>query len=248
MNLRDISGSMIAEVLDLAVLDSMLAPLRESDASYFSYHSLAIAPQDYMAPIMLSTLGNNLWTTYTTKNFHLVDPSVTRVAARSTPCDFNDMRTDPMAKLFYQKFMRDRHLGTNGIHIPVSNSSLRAGIVTIAYKCDNTAWKAKKEIWMSRWVSVARAFDGAFLSMVKVDLGLPPKEVPVNLNDVEKTIVQLIVNGKSAPEISKVMNRSEETIKTYIKDIRSRFNAPNTASLAAIAIHFGLAQVEITPV
>lgn len=239
---------MIAEVLDLAVLDSMLAPLRESDASYFSYHSVAVALHENMAPVTLTTLGNNLWTTYTTKNYQLVDPAVTKVASRSVPCDFNDMRGDPSAKTFYQKFMRDRHLGTNGIHIPVSGSPLRVGVVTIAYRCDATAWKAKKEIWLSRWMAVARAFDQAFLTMMGVDGEVVAgKEVPVALNEVEKTILQHIVNGKSAPEISKVMNRSEETIKTYIKDIRSRFNAPNTASLAAIAIHFGLAQVDYSP-
>lgn len=64
--------------------------------------------------------------------------------------------------------------------------------------------------------------------------------MPIAFTDREKTIVHMVIEGKTSNEIAASLNLSPETIKWYRKRLLSKFEVKNFASLVSVLKERGL--------
>lgn len=78
------------------------------------------------------------------------------------------------------------------------------------------------------------------ISLLDIHFLLPAASKDEGLDDVDITILQLLVEGSSTKEIASASNLSYRTIEHRIENLKSRFGARNIAHLAVLSVSAGL--------
>lgn len=60
------------------------------------------------------------------------------------------------------------------------------------------------------------------------------RTIEVNVTDLEKSVVKLLADGCTVPEIAKALALNSRTLETRVSNIRERYTARNIAHLVAI--------------
>ena len=91
------------------------------------------------------------------------------------------------------------------------------------------------------WVVVSPAMAPRFMadSIQPSEKGAGVTEIDTQLTAREQDVLKLVANGMSNAEIGGDLNVSENTVKTYVKNVRGKLHMKNRAEAAAYASRLG---------
>ena len=68
----------------------------------------------------------------------------------------------------------------------------------------------------------------------------PPEDPLDQLSQREQTVLRLVAGGRSNKEIGLALDRTENTVKTYVREILSKLNVADRTQAALLAVRYGL--------
>ena len=91
------------------------------------------------------------------------------------------------------------------------------------------------------WVVVSPAMAPRFMadSIQPSEKGAGVAEIDTQLTALEQDVLKLVPSGMSNAEIGGDLNVSENTVKTYVKNVRGKLHMKNRAEAAAYASRLG---------
>ena len=136
------------------------------------------------------------------------------------------------SKIGKKIFEESKNFGfTNGIAFPVSTDVGSLGIVSLGV--DEVNFE-KKTLAMIQTVS-----KHTYLHLVKLS-NFKATNSASSFTKRETEIMHLVSQGKTNGEIAKILNLSDETIKSYLKLVSQKLNTVNRAHAVSEAIRKGL--------
>lgn len=72
----------------------------------------------------------------------------------------------------------------------------------------------------------------------------PPEDPIALLSQREQAVLRLVAGGRSNKEIGLALELTEQTVKTYIRDILNKLNVADRTQAALLAVRYGLVRQE----
>lgn len=214
------------------VVDRLDCELRK-----FGFHAWLITglpnPGDRIDPLMMLNGWPPGWTElYTQHNLVQNDPVVAHCFRSNAPFEWIDAPydsvTNPRAKEVMDRATDFRM--NRGFCVPIHTSEGFQAVVTMAGDVVDLEGQAKRALHLMALYSHGKAVELC---------GQRKFPKPKLLTKREREILQWTAIGKTAWEVSQILNISEETVVSHVKAAAAKFDTPNRVATVVAALRRG---------
>jgi LuxR family transcriptional regulator, quorum-sensing system regulator BjaR1 len=186
-------------------------------------------PGEQMRDKMLLNGWHPEWSRrYLEGNYALQDPVAQQCFRSITPFEWKDAAYDPIAQPQAKAVMqgaREFHM-INGLCVPIHTMNGFQAVVSMGGEHIDVSGDAKRAIHLISIYAHAKA----------VDVVHPSRRRQRLLTDREREIMSWTAAGKSAWDISQILNISEFTVKQHLKAVARKFDTPNKTAAVVAAL------------
>ncbi|MBB5573738.1 MULTISPECIES: helix-turn-helix transcriptional regulator [Rhizobium] len=210
----------------------------------FDFYGLLKQPRPNTDPmtVMLAGRWPDKWPlTYVSKKYLLVDPTIRYLGRAQRPFRWREamsaLKGDPLRRRMEQMMADARANGLiDGYIFPIYGRSGLLGSMTIG---GNVVDLSPVEI--SLFEAVAKKAFWRLLELRNEAHSLEqPSTIDVKLTRRETEVLNLLAEGMTSMEISRMLKISNHTVDWYMNSIQDKLNAKNRQHIVAIAFRNGL--------
>ena len=217
-------------VTEAADTQAAVHALRQSFAdAHVTFHLAQTVGDRFDAPFVRTTYPAEWVSRYLLRGYVNVDPVVAAGFDRSLPFEWSELEAGPGAIEMMQDAVL-HGIGTQGYSVPVLDRFGRRALFSVNAAMNPTDWDAFVSERRVELHDVAHALHRRAVRELYGDENIP------QLSAREREVLLWTARGKDYKMVAKVLNRSEHTIKGYLKTIRFKLDCSTIAQAVAKAI------------
>ena len=203
------------------------------EARHAAYHAVNLPPLTNNEPFGIVTYPTQWVRRYIERDYAKIDPVIGAALKSVTPVDWDDLKySNDMIEKFW---LEAEEFGINrqGITIPIRGPAGQQAFFTLNTNMQPEFWDIYKRKYMHDLQLIGHYIHQKISDQYKCNI--EDQELTVR----QKQILTLFAQGKTADDISQILNLSPKTVQAHAYSARYKLNALNTANAVALAIMLG---------
>ncbi len=214
------------------VIDAAQSVLLDYGIAYVSYLSIS---DNGLTPDIATSYSDEWVEHYAKNDYHLVDPVLPQAWDGHRPTNWLDvLEQDRAASDFFDE-AREFGVHRSGMTIPIRDSENRRAYFSISGDMSAVDWALIIKTYSLEFKNLAFVFH-TYYTRAKTNAD----PIQYLLSFREQQVLSWAAAGKTAWETSRILNLSQRTIESYIRNSMIKLDVANKTPAVAVAANFDL--------